>query len=241
MKRYGLIGFQLSHSWSPVFFGEKFAREQMDAEYRLFPLERIEQFPAFLEKEKSLSGLNVTIPHKTNIIPFLDDLSPEAAKIGAVNTIQFVGKKLIGHNTDAYGFQQTLTQLDLNKVRGALILGTGGASKAVAFVLEKLDIPFQIVSRNKSGSLLYSELNQAVTSRNNLVVNCTPAGTFPLINERPPIALELFSEDTFLIDLIYNPPQTSLMAAAAARGAQTMNGLKMLQIQAERAWQIWQA
>jgi shikimate dehydrogenase len=241
MKTYGLIGWPLGHSWSPAFFAEKFAREHIKAEYRLFPLERIEQFPAFLADETGLSGLNITIPHKTTIIPFLDDLSPEAAKIGAVNTIQFVGKKLVGHNTDAFGFEKLLSQIDLNKVRGALILGTGGASKAVAFVLEKLKIPFRYVSRNKTGSLFYPALNQTITSQFNLVINCTPAGTFPLVNERPPMAIELFSADMFLIDLIYNPPQTSLMAAAAARGTQTMNGLKMLQIQAERAWEVWQA
>jgi len=240
MKIYGLIGWPLGHSWSPAFFAEKFAREHINAEYRLFPLERIKEFPEFLESAPPLSGLNVTIPHKTTIIPFLDDLSPEAAKIGAVNTIQFVGNKLIGHNTDAFGFEKLLAQIDLNKVRGALILGTGGASKAVAFVLEKLKIPFHFVSRNKTGSLLYPALNQTITSQFNLVVNCTPAGTFPLVNERPPMAIELFSADMFLIDLIYNPPQTSLMAAADARGTQTFNGLKMLQIQAERAWEVWQ-
>jgi shikimate dehydrogenase len=241
MKTYGLIGWPLGYSWSPVYFAEKFKREEIEAEYREFPIEDITHFPELLSRIPNLGGLNVTIPHKTAIIPFLDDLSPEAAKIGAVNTIQFIKNKQIGHNTDAFGFEKQLLEVDLKMVRGALILGTGGASKAVAFVLNKHNIPFQFVSRNKPDALIYNTLNQAVVSKFNLIINCTPLGTYPDINMLPPFDVELFSPHTILIDLIYNPEQTSLMAAAEVRGAQTYNGLKMLHFQAERSWEVWQA
>jgi shikimate dehydrogenase len=241
MKTYGLIGWPLGYSWSPVYFAEKFKREEIEAEYREFPIEDITHFPELLSRIPNLGGLNVTIPHKTAVIPFLDDLSPEAAKIGAVNTIQFKNNKRIGHNTDAFGFEKQLSEVDLKVVRGALILGTGGASKAVAFVLNKHNIPFQFVSRNKPNVLAYNTLNQAVVSKFNLIINCTPIGTYPDINMLPPFDVELFSPQTILIDLIYNPEQTSLMAAAEVRGSQTYNGLKMLHFQAERSWEVWQA
>ena len=241
MKTYGLIGWPISHSWSPVYFADKFKRENIAATYQLFPLEKIERFPELLAQNPILSGLNVTIPHKTAIIPFLDGLSPEAERIGAVNTIQFKNNKRIGHNTDAYGFEKQLLEVDLKMVRGALILGTGGASKAVAFVLKKHNILFQFVSRNKPDALAYNTLNQTVVSTFNLIINCTPIGTYPHLNLRPPFDIELFSPETILIDLIYNPEQTSLMAAAEVRGAKTYNGLKMLHFQAERSWEVWQA
>lgn len=241
MKTYGLIGWPLGHSWSPGYFTEKFLREGIQADYKLFPVEHISSFHEVIAKTPNLGGLNVTIPHKTAVIPYLDNLSPVAAKIGAVNTIAFKNGKLIGHNTDAFGFAKMLESIAPKDIRGALILGTGGASKAVAYVLSQRNIPFLFVSRSNPDSLRYSDLDASLLSSHNLIINCTPVGMFPNVAVKPAIDSSLVSNHSILIDLIYNPLKTRLMQEAESRGAQVLNGLKMLQFQAEQAWEIWQA
>ncbi len=242
MKIYGLIGYPLGHSWSPKFFNDKFNKEGLDAEYQLFSLESINQFPALLEQQPNLAGLNVTIPYKLAIIPYLDELSPEASAIGAVNTIVFKNGKLIGHNTDAFGFASTLDQFNISQHTKALVLGTGGASLAVKYVLAQKNIPFKTASRNSDkGDLTYDELTAELISSHKLIINCTPVGMHPDTKACLPLPFSGITEQHFIIDLIYNPEQTEFLKRASAQKAKTANGLHMLQQQALKAWQLWQA
>ncbi len=239
--RYGLIGGSLSHSFSQRFFTEKFEREGLhDHRYDLFPLTSIEEFPRLLEGTPGLRGLNVTIPYKQSIIPYLHRLDPLAAAVGAVNTITLDGGELVGHNTDVQGFREALLPL-LGKTRPrALVLGSGGASRAVAYILKEQGIKFRVVSRDRSrGDLTYDLLEPIVVDVCTLIINTTPLGTYPDVHERPRIPYEAIGERHVLMDLVYNPERTAFLEAGAERGATVSNGLAMLHAQALASWDIW--
>ena len=239
--RYGLIGRDIEYSFSRSYFNNKFSKMGLkSSSYENFDIAAIDEFPAIIAKEKNLRGLNVTIPYKESIIPYLDRLDPEASKIGAVNTIEITSEGLVGHNTDVYGFEESLLAHLLEGDTHALILGTGGASKAVAFALNRLKIAFKYVSRNPSdGQLHYSELNLEIMSGHTVIVNCSPLGTYPNTDQKPDIPYEHVSPKHLLFDLVYNPEITSFMEAGIAQGARTCNGRQMLEFQAEKAWSIW--
>lgn len=240
-KLYGLIGYPLSHSFSKKHFSEKFEREQIaDSYYELFPLESIQAFPALIEQYPNLVGLNVTIPYKEQVIPFLDKLDEGAKAIGAVNTIRFEDGNLIGFNTDVYGFEISLRAFLTQAVQKALVLGTGGGAKAIHYVLGKMKIECLTVSRSSSkGDLTYQELTKDILGQCQLIINTTPLGTAPAIDTYPDISYHYLSENHFLYDLVYNPEETSFMQKGAKFGAATHNGLRMLYLQAEKAYQIW--
>lgn len=244
MNLYGLIGYPLDHSFSEKYFSEKFEREGiLNARYELFPLETITDLTALLAKNHDLRGLNVTIPHKESVIPLLDDLDETARAVGAVNCIKVIeNQRLIGYNTDVTGFENSLLGRDVlqwkKEGETAVILGTGGASKAVAFVLKKHNIPYVFVSRTPQGEneVSYEKL---LVHRSSFIVNTTPLGTFPRIEEIPPLPFTLLKPGVFVYDLVYNPAETLLLRIARARGCTVKNGLAMLALQAEAAWQIW--
>jgi len=244
MRIFGLIGKTLTHSFSPTYFKNKFEKEHIiDAQYELFPLENIEEISALKNAQVNLCGLNVTIPYKESIIPFLDEISEQAQAIGAVNTIACLPDgRWKGYNTDAFGFEKAIqTFVDL-KTRKAIVLGTGGASKAVQYILAKHAVPFYLLSRNpkiKQNEIAYEDLNQAILEDHTLIINCTPLGTFPNINECPNIPFEFIGDKYFVFDLVYNPTETILMKKAKAAGAAVANGLSMLENQAEASWEIW--
>ncbi len=239
MRKFGLIGKSLKHSFSPGYFSEKFKREGIvDAEYTLCELDDISAFDEL--KQEDFRGWNVTIPYKESILPYLDELDEHAEKIGAVNTILKRGNKLIGYNTDHIGFERSLLPFLEPGDTKALILGTGGASKAVAYALSRRGIHFAFVSRNPvSGQLSYDQLNPAVMQNVHMIVNTTPAGMYPEVNEYPPIPMEALSDHHFIVDLIYNPEETVLLKSAKGAGARVLNGLSMLHLQAEESWKIW--
>ncbi len=246
MKLYGLIGFPLGHSFSARFFSEKFGREGIDAQYRNFELPDIGEFMELLAEYPGLEGLNVTIPYKEKIIPYLTSLSPQAQAIGAVNTIRIVHDAdgnvtaLEGHNTDAPAFARTLAPLLPHEAVSALILGTGGASKAVGAALSALGVSHMFVSRTPAaGRLTYADLTREVMEANRVIVNCTPSGMSPDTEACPPIPYGLITGSHICYDLIYNPAETLFMRKAAAQGATTANGLAMLHLQALLAWNIW--
>ena len=243
---YGLIGYPLSHSFSKRYFNEKFRREGLeDYHYELFPLEKIEALPALLKAHPGLRGLNVTIPYKQQVMSYLDKLEEGAASVGAVNTIKIREGRLTGYNTDVYGFERSLRQfLEDNEaaIAGlqALVLGTGGASKAVAFVLQKMGIQFQLVSRNnKPGTLTYQKLNETLMQNHRLIINTTPLGMLPKVETYPEIPFQYIGPQHLLYDLVYNPEKTAFMARGSQQGAAVHNGLAMLHLQAEKAWEIW--
>ena len=245
MMQYGLIGRSLKHSFSPQFFSEKFEKEGIAKahNYKLFPLEHIEQIQE-LWTIPNLRGLNVTIPYKEAVLPFLDRLDPIAAEIGAVNTIAFRSGEKWGFNTDIVGFEKSLMAfLDSSSIDvEALILGTGGASKAVQYTLKRMRIPFKLVSRTASENCLsYEALNKEIISPHLLIINTTPLGTYPEINTSPKIPYEFLTESHYTYDLIYNPKWTKFLKLAKARGAKTCNGYEMLRLQALEAWSIWNA
>ncbi len=246
MDLYGLIGFPLGHSFSAQFFNSKFSREGIDASYRNFELEDIGQLMELLAEIPELRGLNVTIPYKELIIPYLTWVSPEAAAIGAVNTVRIVHDSegnvtaLQGFNTDAPAFARTLAPLLPLEAISALVLGTGGASKAVCSALGALGISYTQVSRTPSeGQLGYEELTPEVMAANRLIVNTTPLGMSPNPGACPPIPYDLLTPEHICYDLVYNPETTLFMANAAARGAKVKNGLDMLHLQALLAWKLW--
>lgn len=239
MKVYGLIGQSLKHSFSKDFFSKKFDKEGHDAEYRNFELSTIEQVKEL--RKENLSGLNVTIPYKKAIIPFLDELSVEAKAIGAVNTIEMVDGKWIGHNTDAHGFQQSIKPFLTFHHEKALILGTGGASLAVKYVLKKIGLDVFSISRTERNefTFAYEDINEHMLRACKLVVNTTPLGTWPETEEFPVLPYENFTVDHLAVDLIYNPPKTQFLAKAEAYGATSLNGQSMLEQQALKAWELW--
>ncbi|WP_318311362.1 shikimate dehydrogenase family protein [Flagellimonas crocea] len=239
-NRFGLLGRNISYSFSQGYFTQKFKDLGLpDHSYENFDIQTIAEFENIIA-ESHLKGLNVTIPYKQDVIPYLDELDDEAREIGAVNTIQFSKNGLIGFNTDAYGFQKSLQPFLKPHHNRALILGTGGASKAVRFVLDQLGIANSYVSRQKKqGQFTYSELEKDLIEENTLIINCTPLGTYPNIEEKPAIPYEHITKRHLLYDLIYNPEKTSFLASGETKGATICNGLKMLEQQAEKAWQIW--
>jgi shikimate dehydrogenase len=239
---YGLIGKNLAYSFSRDYFGQKFISEAIhDSEYVNFDLADISQFPTIIKENPDLKGLNVTIPYKESIIPYLDSLSDIAGKIGAVNTIRIhKNGRLEGFNTDYYGFQKSLQPLLKPHHKKALILGTGGASKAVAFALQVLGISYQFVSRKQGENTIgYDALTQGVFDGYHLIINTTPLGTFPNVDECPDLWYELFTPNHIAFDLVYNPEETCFLKKAKSHGAVTKNGLEMLEFQAEKAWEIW--
>lgn len=241
-KRFGLLGRNISYSFSKGHFTTKFEKENYAGyTYENFDIQEISGFPEIIKKTANLSGLNVTIPYKEEVIPFLDKLSKKAAKIGAVNTIKFTKKgKLKGYNTDYYGFLKSLSPLLQEHHKKALILGTGGASKGVAFALEELGIEYVFVSRKASEKAIdYSQITAATFEEYQIVINSTPIGTSPNIEACPEIPYDFFTEKHIAYDLIYNPAETQFLKNAKAKGAQIKNGLDMLIFQAEKAWEIW--
>ncbi|MEZ7838312.1 MAG: shikimate dehydrogenase [Flavobacteriales bacterium] len=240
MKHFGLVGFDLKHSFSVSFFEDKFKRDGiLNTSYKNFELSEISDFSDLLQNN-SFSGLNVTIPYKESIIPFLDSLSSEAKSIGAVNTIEFKEGKLIGHNTDHIGFHNSIKPFLENTMERALILGTGGASKAVIYALTKIGIDCLSVSRKpKENQLSYEDLNEYVFKHHLLVVNTTPLGTSPNINECPEIPYKYLTEKHLLVDLVYNPSETLFLKKGKKQNATILNGNAMLIHQAEAAWAIW--
>lgn len=245
MRVYGLIGKHLNHSFSPAYFANKFKKEGIkDAVYQLFPLSNIEDLEGLLAVEPNLNGLNVTIPYKVEVLPFLDELSPPASAVGAVNTIKFDKGRLLGYNTDIDGFQASLEgcmSLEQRQSK-ALVLGTGGASKAVVYVLNRLGISHQYISRKSDNNQLsYKELNPSILKEHLIIINTTPLGMSPNLDACPNLPYAGIGAAHLLFDLVYNPAQTLFMKKGAANGARTMNGLEMLHLQAEKAWEIWQA
>lgn len=238
MRKFGLIGYPLKHSFSPGYFAVKFENEGIqDAEYKLYELEDISEF-ADLAREDMI-GVNVTIPYKEKVVHFLQELSDEARQIGAVNTIKWENGILKGYNTDCYGFEQSLTAFYGScKPEKALVLGSGGASKAVMYTLQNLGIDAQIVSR-QSRYLNYSDLEESNFSGQVLIVNTTPLGTWPDVESAPNIPYEYIREEHFLYDLVYNPEKTLFLRRGEEQGASVKNGHDMLKLQAEKSWEIW--
>lgn len=242
MGRFGLLGKHIEYSFSKTYFSSKFEAEQLSCTYENFDLDSLTMFPELLKNNSNISGLNVTIPYKEDIIPFLNKLDKKAKKIGAVNTIAFSKKgKLKGYNTDCYGFKKSLKPLLKKHHKKALILGTGGASKAIAYSLKKMKIKFDYVSRNVGPNIkfTYNDLTVSDIKAYQIIINCTPVGTHPNINKCPNIPYDGITNQHLLYDLIYNPKETKFLGLGKMQQAQTTNGLKMLELQAEKAWKIW--
>ena len=251
MRQFGLIGYPLSHSFSQKFFTEKFLQENIvNAKYDNFPIPSIESFAGLWKENPNLEGLNVTIPYKKEVIPFLQHSSAVVQEINACNCIRKFNNELYGYNTDVIGFEKSLLPFLQPHHTHALILGTGGASAAVQWVLQKLNIQFQLVSRNTNtieantemkASLSYDQLAASVIESHTLIINTSPLGMYPNTNEAPPIAYEGITAQHHLYDLVYNPIETLFMQKGLAKGATVQNGLAMLHIQAEESWAIWNA
>jgi len=242
LKLYGLIGKNLDHSFSPEFFKNKFQKEKInDVSYKLFPLSDIHEFTSLIQQNMDLSGLNVTIPYKQSIIPYLDDLDLHARNIGAVNAIQFVNQKLIGFNSDYLGFMDSLLPILPSKTINAIIIGKGGSSLAVAYALKQLNIDFKFVTRTPVdlNDLSYSQLDKTTISNHRLIINTTPLGMFPNISEYPLIPYQYLIKDHLVYDLIYNPEETQFLKFAKEHNATIKNGRQMLEIQADYSWKIW--
>jgi shikimate dehydrogenase len=241
MKRFGLIGYPLTHSFSKKYFTEKFGSEGLrDHVYETFPIPSISELPSLLEKHPDLLGLNVTIPYKQQVLEYLDD-SNIPSEVQACNCIRIKNRKLIGHNTDITGFEKSFTPLLQSHHKSALVLGNGGATAAVIYVLQKLGIEYEIVSRRIHGTstLTYGDLNADLIYSHNVIINTTPVGTFPDVDVCPAIPYEYISRDHYLFDLIYNPSKTLFLKKGEERGAIIRNGYEMLVIQAEESWKIW--
>lgn len=246
MRTYGLIGFPLTHSFSQKYFTEKFEKEGLKIfRYLNFSIERIDMINELIGNDSSLAGFNVTIPYKQQVISYLHELDDVSEKIGAVNTVKISrtseGVRLKGYNTDAFGFYHSLEPLLKTRSESALILGTGGSSKAVAYALKELGINFTYVSRNPANKniLSYNDLNERVFKNCKLIINTSPAGMFPDSGAYPDIPYNLITADHVLYDLIYNPEETQFLKKGKEQGAKTINGLKMLYLQAEKSWEIW--
>ena len=240
--RFGLVGKDISYSFSRGYFTKKFSDLGLNTySYENFDFQAIEEITDVLKNNTDIKGMNVTIPYKQEVMPFLSELDQEAEKIGAVNTIQFTENGLKGFNTDAYGFKNAMAPFLKPHHKKALILGTGGASKAVAYVLGELGISYVFVSRRAGDNkITYNQVTEDILKEHTILVNCTPLGTHPNIEERPSLPYEYLSDQHFLFDLIYNPEKSAFLTAGEAKGAQISNGLRMLELQADRSWQIWQ-
>lgn len=241
-KKYGLLGKDIDYSFSKKYFANKFKAYHFDnCEYLNFDIPTIKDFPKIISDTKGLKGMNVTIPYKEAVISYLDSLSKNAKKIGSVNSIYFSKKKkLIGYNTDYYGFKKSIKPLLKSHHTKALILGTGGASKGIAFGLKKLKIEYDFVSRNPDEfQISYEELNAELFEEYSIIINTTPVGTFPKVDECPNLDYSLFTDKHIAFDLVYNPEESKFLKQAKANGATTKNGYEMLVFQAEKSWKIW--
>lgn len=239
MTEYGLIGYPLTHSFSPAYFNRKFKEGKIDAVYHAFPLEKIDSIKQLLADHPNLKGMNVTIPYKGSVIPLLNSIDDAALQIGAVNCISIEGGITKGHNTDVIGFKQSLLPLLKPQHKHALVLGTGGAAKAVTHVLGELGINYKMVSRDTPGLSRYTDLDDDTIAKHKLIINTTPLGMYPRTDECPPISYSAIGHDHLLFDLIYNPAETKFLANGKAQGAAIKNGFEMLELQAEASWQIW--
>jgi len=240
-RTFGLVGRNITHSFSPNYFNNKFLREAIDAKYLIFDIQSLNDLNTIVHSNSHLAGFNVTIPYKSTIIALLQETNSVAKKIGAVNTVTVTKTGLKGYNTDWIGFEKSLLPLIKNRKNlSALVLGTGGASKAVTYVLKKLSIPFQSVSRNKSDhTIIYEKVDEAVIKSSTIIINTTPLGMYPNLNTAPNIPYEHITKQHILYDLIYNPSETLFLQRGRSVGATTKNGLEMLHIQAEASWSIW--
>ena len=246
MRLFGLIGYPLSHSFSAKYFYRKFTDENIsDSEYKLFPMEDISSLPQLILHQPDLKGINVTIPHKVAILSYLDHISAAAKAVGAVNCVRIerdgTGLTLTGHNTDIYGFRESLLPLLKPYHQQALVLGTGGVARAVCYTLKILGIQFRLVSRDGQDAniLNYSQLTESLISANLLIINTTPVGMYPNTDKFPDIPYQFLSHRHLLYDLVYNPEETLFMLKGHAAGAAVINGLQMLELQAEKSWEIW--
>lgn len=241
MKRYGLIGHPLKHSFSRDYFTEKFEYEGLDCRYQNFDLKSVEEIREVMERYPDLCGFNVTIPYKEAIIPLLDDLDETAKQVGAVNVVRIENGKLKGYNTDVYGFEKLLERaMKGREITHALVLGTGGASKAVQYVLRQRNIPYSTVSRNaEKGDFTYDTLNDDILKQNHLIINTTPLGMAPRLDDFPEIHYQALCKKHILIDLIYNPKETAFMVLGHTWGAKVYNGMQMFEEQAKRSWEIF--
>lgn len=246
MRKFGLIGEHLPHSFSGKYFAEKFERERIsDCEYSLHELATIDELPKLLDTSPELEGFNVTIPYKQQVMKFLDGLSAEAETIGAVNCVKRENGKLIGYNTDIIGLRNSMLTFFNNhnfKPTEALILGTGGAALAVEYIMREMDVIYKVVSRSESEQyerITYNDVTPELVAKTKLIVNATPLGTFPNVNSFPDIPYDALTDGHYLFDLVYNPPLTKFLANGEAQGAKICNGQDMLTGQAEAAWEIW--
>lgn len=260
MKKYGLIGFPLGHSFSEKYFTEKFEKAKLNNyQYSLYPLEDISDFPKLLAKDKDLYGINVTIPHKIEVMQFLDEFDAAAKEIGAVNCIKilhgdtvksfFSGElctfnpnkyKLVGYNTDAYGFEASISPFLKSHHKKALILGNGGAARAIKYVLKKNKIAYKFVSRKPDADMFsYDDLNEEVLKEYHVIINTSPLGTYPKEDTYPDIPYQYLTDKHLLYDLVYNPEETIFLKKGKEKGATIKNGYEMLELQAEKSWEIW--
>lgn len=239
-RKFGLIGKNIDYSFSKKYFSEKFKKENLDYTYSNFDIVNISEIESILQNN-SISGYNVTIPYKEEIIKFLDEIDEVAKDIGAVNTIKKIDNKNIGFNTDSIGFEKSLLPLIENKIpKNALILGSGGASKAIKYVLKKLKINYSTVSRKEGKSeFVYENLNEVILNKFKMIINCSPVGTFPNINNCPNIPYKFLTKDHILYDLVYNPIESLFLKRGRKLGCKTKNGLEMLEIQANESWSVW--
>ncbi len=242
-KLLGLIGFPLTHSFSEKYFAEKFRQENIEGyEYRNFELKTIDSLPKLLQKQPNIIGLNVTIPHKESVLKYVDEFSETVQEIGAANTlVRLNNGRIKAYNTDVYGFRQSILPFIKPRHKKALILGTGGAAKAVAHALKQLQIEILFVSRmpQTKNQIGYEDLNETLLNQYLIVVNTTPLGTFPNVQNKPDFPYHFIKPEHLFYDLVYNPTQTAFLKAAEKKGASISNGLNMLYLQAEKAWQIW--
>ena len=245
MRTFGLIGYPLAHSFSKKYFTEQFEREQEDnCRYELFPLEHVDEITSLILSDQSLRGLNVTIPHKVSVLPYLNEMDDAAEKIGAVNCIAVTRNgaeiSLKGYNTDAYGFEESLKPFLKDYHTKALVLGDGGAARAVKYVLNKLGICYQSVVRTPiAGAILYDDLTEEMVRTHKVIINTTPLGTFPQVDASPAIPYQYLTGQHLAYDLVYNPEETQFLQKAKTQGAMVKNGLEMLHLQADRSWHIW--
>lgn len=243
MNLYGLIGYPLGHSFSKKYFTRKFQEEGLTGcRYELFPLPSIDQFPTLLKSNRELKGLNVTLPYKQQVLEYVTETTGAVKDIGAANTIKITGDKLVAYNTDVIGFENSFVKnLKPSHTKG-LILGTGGASKAVQYVLKKLNIDFLLVSRDqpaKDAIINYQMIDPAIMKNHTVIINCTPVGMYPNDLQDPQLPYEFLSENHYLFDLVYTPEETQFLKKGKSKGAITQNGYEMLLIQAEESWKIW--